>query len=59
MDLSFSPEELGFRDEVRTFLAEKLRPELREGAAMSPTVFCEPDIGQTWNAILNEKGWLA
>ena len=59
MDLSFSPEELAFRDEVRAFLEEKLPAELREGAALSPTVFCEPDIGQTWNAILNERGWLS
>jgi len=59
MDLDFSPEELAFRDEVRAFLAEHLPEALRAGAAASPTVFVEPDIGQAWNAILNEKGWLA
>ncbi len=59
MDLDYTPEELAFRDEVRAFLDEKLTPELKAGAAASPSVFVEPDIGQVWNGILNEKGWLA
>ena len=59
MDLDFSPEEVAFRDEVRAFLAEHLPETLRSGAAASPTVFVEPDIGQAWNAILHKKGWLA
>jgi alkylation response protein AidB-like acyl-CoA dehydrogenase len=58
MDINLSPEELAFRDEVRAFLAARLLPEIKDGAAASPTVFVEPDIGQRWNAILNEKGWL-
>ncbi|MCC6942503.1 MAG: acyl-CoA dehydrogenase family protein [Novosphingobium sp.] len=58
MDINLSPEELAFRDEVRAFLAAKLPSEIKAGAAASPTVFVEPDIGQRWNAILNEKGWL-
>jgi alkylation response protein AidB-like acyl-CoA dehydrogenase len=58
MDLDFSPEELAFRDEVRAFLASKLPAKVREGAKMSPTVFVEPDIGQSWNAVLNGQGWL-
>jgi len=59
MDITLSPEELAFRDEVRAFLAANLLSEIKDGAAASPTVFVEPDIGQRWNAILNEKGWLA
>ena len=59
MDLDFSAQELAFRDEVRAFLAEHLPEALRSGAAASPTVFVEPDIGQAWNAILHKKGWLA
>ncbi|MBA4353257.1 MAG: acyl-CoA dehydrogenase [Novosphingobium sp.] len=58
MDIDLSPEEQAFRDEVRAFLAARLLPEIKEGAAASPTVFVEPDIGQRWNAILNEQGWL-
>ncbi len=59
MDLDFSPEEMAFRDEVRSFLAEKLTQRLRDGAAMSPGVFVEPEIGQAWNAALHARGWLA
>lgn len=59
MDIDLSPEELAFRDEVRAFLAENLPAEVKDGAAASPTVFVEPDIGQRWNAVLNAKGWLA
>jgi alkylation response protein AidB-like acyl-CoA dehydrogenase len=58
MDLDFTPQEQAFRDEVRAFLADKLTPRLRDGAAMSPGVFVEPDIGQDWNAALHAKGWL-
>jgi alkylation response protein AidB-like acyl-CoA dehydrogenase len=58
MDLDFTPEELAFRDEVRAFLAAHLPEHIREGAAASPSVFVEPDIGQEWNAILNAQGWL-
>ncbi|RVU05727.1 acyl-CoA dehydrogenase [Novosphingobium umbonatum] len=59
MDLELTPEELAFRDEVRSFLAEKLTPAIKQGAAATPSVFVEPDIGQAWNAILHEQGWLA
>jgi alkylation response protein AidB-like acyl-CoA dehydrogenase len=58
MDLDFSPAEMAFRDEVRSFLAAKLPARVREGSAASPTVFVEPDIGQDWNAVLFEQGWL-
>ena len=59
MDIDLSPEEQAFRDEVRAFLAAKLPQDVKDGAAASPTVFVEPDIGQQWNGILNEQGWLA
>jgi alkylation response protein AidB-like acyl-CoA dehydrogenase len=58
MDLDFSSEELAFRDEVRAFLAAKLPASVLDGAKMSPTVFVEPEVGQSWNAVLNEQGWL-
>lgn len=58
MDIDLSPQELAFRDEVRAFLAANLPQDVKDGAAASPTVFVEPDIGQRWNAILNEQGWL-
>ena len=59
MDMSFSANDLAFRDEVRRFLDEKLNIRLREGAFATPSVFVEPDITREWQAILYEKGWLA
>jgi len=57
MDLTYSPGELAFRDEVRTFMAEKLPKELsrkvREGRSLDKAE------QERWHAILNEKGWLA
>ncbi len=35
MDLSFTPEEHAFRDEVRRFLADNLAPQLAEKVAMA------------------------
>lgn len=58
MDIDLSPQDAAFRDEVRAFLAASLPDSVREGAAATPSVFVEPEIGQTWNAVLNEKGWL-
>jgi alkylation response protein AidB-like acyl-CoA dehydrogenase len=58
MDLELDPADIAFRDEVRAFLATHLTDAIREGAAATPSVFVEPDIGQAWNAILNAKGWL-
>lgn len=58
MDITLSPQDQAFREEVRDFLAEHLPEEVRRGAATSATVFVEPDVGQRWNAVLHSKGWL-
>jgi len=59
MDMTFSSEDIAFREEVRDFLAEKLPQHLRDGARRTPGVFVEPDIGMEWHRILFEKGWVA
>ena len=59
MDMDFSSEDLAFRDEVRTFLAENLPDRVRVGARRTAGVFVEPDIGLEWHRILNRKGWVA
>jgi len=59
MYMGFTASELAFRDEVRAFLAESLPEHVREGARNTPSVFVEPDIGDEWQRILFEKGWLA
>jgi alkylation response protein AidB-like acyl-CoA dehydrogenase len=48
-----------FRDEVRTFLSEKLTPELRSGARRGTSVFLHPDISVPWQRILHAQGWAA
>ncbi len=59
MHMSFTREELAFRDEVRAFLADHLPEHIREGSRSTPSVFVEPDIGDEWQRILHAKGWLA
>src|SRR5690242_13814433 len=55
MDLRFTPEELAFRDEVRSFfrtnLPESIRKKLVEGRRLA-----KDDI-VTWQRILNRQGW--
>lgn len=58
MDIELSLEDAAFRDEVRAFLRDNLPPAVKAGAAATPSVFVEPEIGQTWNAVLHQKGWL-
>ncbi|UWR21948.1 acyl-CoA dehydrogenase family protein [Sulfitobacter sp. S190] len=57
MDLSYSDADIAFRDEVRSFLAEKLPAHLsdkvREGRELTKADHDE------WHAILNDRGWLA
>jgi alkylation response protein AidB-like acyl-CoA dehydrogenase len=58
MDIELSPQDAAFRDEVRAFLKAGLPEAVRLGAAASPSVFVEPDVGQAWSAVLNARGWL-
>lgn len=58
MDFSFSDAEEAFRKDVRAFLSENLSERIRAGSRASPGVFVEPDIGQEWQSILADKGWL-
>ena len=58
MDIELSPQDAAFRDEVRAFLRDNLPQDVKDGAAATPSVFVEPEIGQAWNAVLNARGWL-
>ena len=57
MDLSFTPEEQAFRDEVQAFLRDKVP------AHLSDKVRAGEHLGKAdheqWHAILNAQGWLA
>ena len=57
MDLSFTAEELAFRDDVRTFLDEKLSPEM--AARASRGAWPSKDDMQAWNSTLADRGWAA
>ncbi|MFC2967284.1 acyl-CoA dehydrogenase family protein [Acidimangrovimonas pyrenivorans] len=57
MDLSYTPEEIAFRDEVRAFLAAEL-PEDLSAKVRSGATLTKDDMDR-WHAILNRRGWLA
>lgn len=57
MDLSFTPEEEAFRDEVRTWIASALPPHLKEKADVDGN-FSMDEIME-WHRILAKKGWAA
>ena len=57
MDLSYTTEELAFRDEVRTFLQEDLPNDLSEKVRLGQDL-AKSDM-ERWHAILNNRGWLA
>jgi alkylation response protein AidB-like acyl-CoA dehydrogenase len=57
MDLDFSPLDLAFREEVRSFLHEKLAPELAEAGRNCAGIYCEYPVANRWFRILAEKGW--
>ncbi|EYF04761.1 acyl-CoA dehydrogenase family protein [Chondromyces apiculatus] len=57
MDLSFSPEHLAFREEVRAFIASAMPPSLMTKAAADSHF--EHDEVMEWHKILHRKGWVA
>ena len=57
MDLNYTPEELAFQEEVRTFLGEKLPARLADKVKTGKRL-TKSDM-EEWHAILHEKGWLA
>lgn len=59
MDLAWSEQDLAFRDEVRTFLDEKLTPDLRQAGRLMTSVYADHEASMAWQAILHERGWAA
>src|SRR6201999_33425 len=55
MDLSFSKEELAFRDEVRAFFKESVPPAVRQKLLEGRHTSKEDLVG--WQRILNKKRW--
>lgn len=59
MSLSFTPDELRFRDEVRAFLADHLASRLRRASSLTVSFFSDPDVVAPWQKALHERGWVA
>jgi len=59
MDLSFSPAEQAFRDEVRDFIARNLTAESKRNQRLSPGGIPEKSAWETWHAALYKQGWVA
>src|ERR1700733_1051532 len=57
MNLDFSPEDVAFRDETRTFIAENYPKALRERQGGEEALTREDYL--SWHRILAAKGWSA
>ncbi len=57
MDLRFTPEELAFREEVRSFIATNLPADTRQRMKLGHPPTKEDTV--RWQRILNAKGWAA
>jgi alkylation response protein AidB-like acyl-CoA dehydrogenase len=57
MDMTFSPEHLAFRDEVRAWIAEAMPADLAKTAAVDGH-FEHADV-MRWHQLLAQKGWAA
>jgi alkylation response protein AidB-like acyl-CoA dehydrogenase len=57
MDLNYSAEEAAFRNEVRTWLAANIPPDLKQKVATYQEL--DRDDLLTWHRILAKKGWVA
>jgi alkylation response protein AidB-like acyl-CoA dehydrogenase len=57
MDLSFTPEQQAFREEVRSWIARAMPAEMRRKAEAGASF--HQDETMQWHRILYEKGWIA
>ena len=56
MDLSFTPEEQAFREEVRSFFAQNLPKDMSDAVRAGGEL--TKDMMDRYHALLNERGWL-
>ncbi len=59
MNLDLTPDEAGFREEVRAFIAANLTPELRRQNQLTTAMYPDPHISLPWHKALAKKGWVA
>jgi alkylation response protein AidB-like acyl-CoA dehydrogenase len=58
MDLTFSPEEEAFRQDVRDFIAE-VKPKLPQGMGLAESADRSKEDYLAWHKLLYKKGWVA
>jgi alkylation response protein AidB-like acyl-CoA dehydrogenase len=59
MQLTFSPQDEAFRQNVRDFLADKLSADLKRYASRMTSVYADKETALEWQAILHAQGWAA
>jgi alkylation response protein AidB-like acyl-CoA dehydrogenase len=59
MNLSFSADDLAFRQTVREFFETRLTPRLARSGALMTSVYAAPEIAREWQSVLNQQGWAA
>ena len=59
MDMHFSPEDLAFRDEVRTWIKSAYDPQLKAQMAQSKNGYLDKAGQVAWQKQLYERGWIA
>jgi alkylation response protein AidB-like acyl-CoA dehydrogenase len=59
MNLSFSPAEEAFREEVRDFLARNLTGDLRAYSRRMTSVYATKAVALKWQQVLVRQGWAA
>ena len=59
MDISLSPDDEAFRQEVRAFLDAELTDDLREAGRLTSGIFTDKKWNMLWQKKLHAKGWVA
>ncbi len=59
MDLSFTPEDEAFRQEVKDFIAEAYDDEMRDAVSKSHNNYLPKHLQVRWQKRLFERGWVA
>ena len=59
MDLTWSAEDIRFREEVRDVLSAELSSDMRAARRRMTSVYSPPELALAWQAILNRHGWAA
>ncbi len=59
MELTWSDDDIAFRQEVRAFLDAELTPELRRVGRSLTSVYADYEPTMAWHRILHRRGWVA